>query len=109
MNLARYFVRAVALLVLLNIGWGFCDCLRDPVLLEGRTDLLALLPPHDNSPGGGTQPCGDNCETCVCHAALVLSEPASFDILLAASGVPPSRPDPSSDPEYIGITHPPRV
>jgi len=107
MNLFRHIARWTALLLLVNIGLGFCDCLREPLLIGGAADKAHVTAP--GSSGHADPDCGDNCESCVCHANLLVSEPVRFAIVLLVSGAPLPPVLSASDPTLIGITHPPRA
>jgi hypothetical protein len=106
MKRARHFARWIALFVLMNIGLGFCDCLRDPV-----------LPPHSGSSfrltsGGekrGLPVCADDCDSCVCCAVVVITAPVHFAVELVTAQFTFSPPTSVSDPDHIAITHPPRA
>jgi hypothetical protein len=107
MNLFRHIARLTALLLLVNIGLGFCDCLREPVSLGGvasRPHATAPTPTDRSVPD-----CGDNCESCICHANLVVAEPVQFNVALAVSGTPALPRIAVTDPALLGITHPPRA
>jgi hypothetical protein len=107
MNIFRHIARWTALLLLVNIGLGFCDCLREPVSIGGVATHAHATAPSTN--GQSAPDCGDNCESCVCHANLVVAEPVRFTVTLAVSGAPATPPLAASDPTRIGITHPPRA
>src|ERR1700729_2450016 len=105
MDVRRHLARWTAWLVLLNIGAGFCDCLRDPVSLPIHSRSSIAL--TTNSHAQGEPDCGDNCESCVCHASLVTVEPARFTIDLAASRLTTFPVLSCSDPDHVRIERPP--
>jgi hypothetical protein len=109
MNLFRQIARWTALLLLVNIGLGFCDCLREPVAPGGVASKPHATAPPSHTNDEAAPDCGDNCESCICHANLVVAEPLRFAVVLAVSGTPISPAIPASDPMLIGITHPPRM
>ena len=106
MSIGRQFVRWTALLVLLNIALGFCACLRDPVIPSQFAGSPMASPDTHRD---GIPACGDNCESCICCAAVMVAAPAQFPVSLAVSFLAASPKSDSSDPDLISITYPPRV
>lgn len=94
----------IAWLLLLNIGVGFCDCLRDPITLPSHSNSARLTTGTERQ---APSECGDNCESCVCHASLVTVEPARFAVELAASRFTILPVLASSDPDHVRIERPP--
>ena len=107
MEVQRHLTRWTAWFVLLSIGVGFCDCLRDPVSLPIHSTSPAAL--TTNSHRQGEPDCGDNCESCVCHAAIVTVEPVRFVVDLAVSRLTTFPVLSSSDPDHVRIERPPRA
>jgi hypothetical protein len=105
MQVRRHLARWTAWFVLLNIGVGFCDCLRDPVSVPIHSNSSAVL--TTDSHRQGDSDCGDNCESCVCHASIVTIEPARFNVELVVSRLSAFPVLSSSDPDYVRIKRPP--
>jgi hypothetical protein len=104
MNPGRRFLRWTAIIVLLNVVLGFCVCLREDFSPGGSKDEANL----SASTAKSLPDCGDNCESCICHATLVLTAPTRFLIVLAMSGAPSVPGDSVPDFQLIRISHPPR-
>jgi hypothetical protein len=105
MQVRRHIARWIAWIVLLNIGVGFCDCLRDPISLPSHSSSSATL--KTNTDRQAPPECGDNCESCVCHASVVTVEPARFAVDIAASSLTTFPVLSSSDPDHVRIERPP--
>src|SRR5580658_620624 len=105
MQVRRHLARWTAWFVLLSIAVGFCDCLRDPVSLPIHSSSSAAL--TTNSHRQEAPDCGDNCESCVCHASIVVIEPARFAVELAVSRLTAFPALSSSDPNHVRIDRPP--
>lgn len=97
--------RWMAWIVLLNIGVGFCDCLRDPISLPIHSTSSANL--TTNTDPQVPPECGDNCESCVCHASIVTVEHARFAVDLAASRLTTYPVLSPSNPDHVRIERPP--
>jgi hypothetical protein len=102
----RQFARWIALLVLLNIGMGFCNCLRENTLPSG-SETSAGLTNHGNR--DAAPDCGDNCESCICHATLLMVRTESFKVTLGISWLPALMLSSFSDPDRTSLTEPPRA
>jgi hypothetical protein len=105
-NFVRHFVRWIAVLVLLNIGLGFCDCLRENTI-SGGSAKSATLTSHRNH--DAPSDCGDNCESCICHATVLMVRPETFKISLGISWLPGAPGLSFSDPDRTSLTQPPRA
>lgn len=88
-------------LVLLNIGVGFCDCLRDPISLPANSTNSATL--TTNTDRQAPPECGDNCESCVCHASVVTVEPARFSVDLPTARLTSFPVLSPSDPDQVRV------
>jgi hypothetical protein len=107
MQVRRHLARWTAWFVLLNIAVGFCDCLRDPVSLPIHSNSSAALTTTSHHQGAPDSDCGDNCESCVCHASILIVEPVRFAVDLAVSRLSTFAFLPSSDPDHVRIERPP--
>jgi hypothetical protein len=106
MALRQKLTRWIAWIVLLNIGVGFCDCLRDPVSLPVHSASSARL--TDNTDRQGPTECGDNCESCVCHASLVTVEPVRLAVEFAVSRLATLAFVSVAEPDHVRLKRPPR-
>jgi hypothetical protein len=106
MRVDRNIARWTALIVLLNIALGFCDCLRDAMPPIHRATVPALTA---NRIPAGAPSCGDNCEGCICCASIVAGEPAAFAIDTAVSRLLTTPEFSSSKFHYVRLEHPPRA
>jgi hypothetical protein len=106
MELRQKLTRWIAWIVLLNIGVGFCDCLREPVSLPIHTTSSASL--TTNTDRQGPPECGDNCEACVCHASVVTAEPARFAVDLVISRLSIFAFLSVAEPDHVRLERPPR-
>ena len=107
MDVRRHLARWTAWFVLMNIAVGFCDCLREPVSLPSHSSSSAALTTNSDPQGSARFRCGDNCESCACHASIVTVEPARFNVELAVSRLTPFPVLSSSDPDHVRIERPP--
>ena len=102
----REFVRWTALLVLLTIGIGFCDCLEDPVAPLGSPGLTSL---STNGPAPDAAECGANCDTCICCALLLVPSKMDFELPLVASDALTQFVLPPANPDSARMKRPPRA
>jgi len=103
----RRTIRLTALLVLVNVALGLCACFGDAPDLpaNGRGAALTNQTHRPEAPA-----CGDDCDSCVCCASLVVTKQIRVEIvltvsskaILAAAAAP-------SDPEPHALKHPPRA
>lgn len=105
MTFRRSLLRLIAMLVLANIGIGFCDCLRDPIAVDGPQIVAAT----SSQTHGTESDCGVNCDSCVCCATLIVSQQASFAISLASVGFTQTFSIQISNPDLFLSTQPPRA
>lgn len=78
----RRTIRLTALLVLLNVALGLIACLGDtPELSAAGSGATLTNRPHRPQ----TPVCGDDCDSCVRCASLVLTQPIRFAISLTVS------------------------
>ena len=105
MEVRRHLARWIAWLVLLTIAVGFCVCLSDEVALPIHSSSSSAL--TTKSHRQGAPECGDNCESCVCHASIVIVEPAQFGVELVVSRLTAFPVLSSSDPDHVRIERPP--
>jgi hypothetical protein len=107
MRSRRLIARWTALIVLMNIGIGFCDCLRDAVIAPINSSSLSS-PTKRGIPAGDSS-CGDNCESCDCHASIVIVEPTRFATDLAVARLSTSTVLSASTSDYVPLKQPPRA
>jgi hypothetical protein len=107
MKIRRIIARWTALIVLMNVGLGFCECLREDVPSAIKSARLGALTP-ERPPAGDTS-CGDNCETCVCHASIVIVERACYGTDLAVARLLAFSISSFSDSDCSPVKHPPRL
>jgi hypothetical protein len=106
MELRRKLTRWIAWIVLLNIGVGFCDCLREPVSLSIHSGSASLT---GNTDRQRPPECDDNCESCVCHASLVTVERARFAVELSVSRLTTLAIFSVLEPDSVRLERPPRA
>ncbi len=91
-------VHWTALLVLLTIGIGFCDCLEDTVGPLGPPDFTSF---STDSPVPDATECSANCDTCICCALLLVPGKTDFkpspivSNAVAQVVLSPANPDPA--------------
>lgn len=107
MKLRRVIARWTALIVFMNIGFGFCDCLRDAV--TAPINSASLNSPANRGIPKGDSSCGDNCESCVCHASIVIVEPTRFAADLAVARFLNVTVLAVSTSDYVPLKQPPRA
>jgi hypothetical protein len=103
----RSTIRLTVLLVLLNVGLGLCACLGDAPDLpaDGRGAVLTNQTHRQEAPE-----CGDNCDSCVCCASLLVAQRIRPETVLTLSSevavAAAARP---SDPEPQALKRHPRA
>jgi hypothetical protein len=94
-------------LVLLNVVFDLCACLSDaPVPLNAKSAAVATRQTHAQD----LPECGDNCDSCICCAAIIVTGPVHYESVLAVvAGVDYLPAAASPEPEPHRMKRPPRT
>lgn len=105
-RLWQQLIRLATLLVLLNVVFDLCACLRDaPQPLNAKGS--AILTRQTREPD--VPACGDNCDSCVCCAAIVVVGKLHYESALPfIDGVDSPLMAAPPDPEPHEMIRPPR-
>ena len=98
-------VRWISVMVLLNIGVGLYGCMGDVPVPTNSVDSPTLTKQSHSIPN---PTCGDDCDSCVCCASIVVAEHFIFEFVPTVYGAVLTPLTFLSDPEPNRMKRPPR-